>query len=79
MGFPALKHPWIESRPAPLDLSDTEILDWLNEYCDRTTYTRPTLFRRGGFTVHSDDITATAPSLRDAVCRAAASLNEANR
>lgn len=67
-----------ESLPAPLDLSDTEILDWVDEYCTQAVYNRPTKEVRGGFTVYSDDIKATEPTLREAVCAAAAILKEEN-
>ncbi len=69
---------WTERRPAPLDLSDTEILDWLSEYCDQALYTRPTSQYRGAFTLYCDDIKTTSPTLREAVCLAAAKWKEAN-
>lgn len=69
---------WTEKRPAPLNLSDTEILDWLNEYCDQAVYTRPTAQTRGGFTLYIDDQKTDAPTLREAVRMAAAKWEEAN-
>lgn len=69
---------WTERRPVPLDLTDTEILDWLSEYCDQALYTRPTRHIRGGFTLYCDDIRTTCPTLREAVCLAAAKWEEAN-
>jgi hypothetical protein len=68
----------LERRPAPLDLSDKEILDWIDEYCTQAVYNRPTKEVRGGFTVYSDDIKVTEPTLREAVCAAAAILKEEN-
>lgn len=69
---------WTEYRPAPLALTDTEILDWLNEYCDETVYNRPTPEHRGGFTLYCYDIQTSAPTLREAVCLAAAKWKEIN-
>lgn len=69
---------WTERRPVPLDLTDTEILDWLSNYCDQALYTRPTAECRGGFTLYCDDIRTTSPTLREAACLAAAKWKEAN-
>ena len=69
---------WTEHRPAPLNLTDTEILDWLSEYCDQAMYIRPTAEYLGGFTLYCDEIKATGPTLREAVRSAAAKLNEIN-
>lgn len=68
----------VERRPAPLNLSDTEILNWLGEYCDQAVYTRATLEYRGGFTLYCDDIKTNGQTLREAVCLAAAKHKEAN-
>lgn len=70
---------WTEHRPEPLQLTDTEILDWLNEYCDQAVYNRPTAQARGGFTLYCDDDRTTASTLRGAVCMAAAKWKEANQ
>ena len=67
-----------EPRPTPLNLTDTEILDWLGEYCDQALYTRPTPEYRGGFTLYCEDIKTSGETLRIAVCLAAAKLEEAN-
>lgn len=69
---------WTEHRPAPLILTDTEILDWLGEYCDQVQYHHPTPEYRGDFIVYSEDIKTSAPTLREAVCLAAAKWEEAN-
>ncbi|SEN66626.1 hypothetical protein SAMN05216404_10649 [Nitrosospira multiformis] len=69
---------WTEHRPAPLDLSDTEILDWLSEYCDQAVYTRPTQQCRGRFTLYCAEIRSSAATLREAVCLAAAKWKEVN-
>ena len=69
---------WTEHRPAPLDLSDTEILDWLSEYCDQAVYTRPTQQCHGRFTLYCDEIRSSAVTLREAVCLAAAKWKEVN-
>lgn len=73
-----LEH-WTERRPEPLEMSDTEILDWLSEYCDQAVYNRPTAQVRGGFTLYCDNDKTTNPTLRGAVCLAAAKWKEANR
>lgn len=69
---------WTEHRPAPLNLTDTEILDWLNEYCDQAVYNRPTPEYRGGFTLYCYDVRTNGRTLREAVCLAAARWKEAN-
>ena len=69
---------WTEHRPAPLDLSDTEILDWLSEYCDQAVYNHPTSQSCGGFTLSCDEIRSSASTLREAVCLAAAKWREMN-
>ena len=73
------KELWTEHRPAPLNLSDREILDWLGEYCDQAVYTRPTPQYRGGFTLYCDEIKTSGQTLREAVCLAAAKLDELNQ
>ena len=72
------KELWIERRPAPLDLSDKEILDWLAEYCDQAVYNHPTPHYGGGFTLLCDEIKTSGPTLREAVCLAAAKWKEVN-
>lgn len=69
---------WTERRPAPLNMSDTEILEWMDEYCDQAVYNKPTAEVRGGFTIYSADIKTNQPTLREAVCLAAAKLKEEN-
>lgn len=69
---------WTEPRPAPKNLGDTEILDWLDEYCDQAVYNRRTTEVRGGFTIYLGDEKTTAPTLREAVCMAAAKWEQAN-
>lgn len=70
---------WTEHRPVPLNLSDTEILDWMTEYCDQAVYNRPTPAYCGGFTLYCDDIKTQGETLREAVCLAAAKFKEVNR
>lgn len=69
---------WIERVPAPLSLTDTEILDWLSEYCEHAVYNRPTPEYSGGFVVYCDQEVTNAPTLRKAVCLAAAKFQEEN-
>ena len=71
---------WMEYRPAPLELSDSEILEWITEYCKEVVYKLPTPNYLGGFTVQSDDgVKTCAETLRDAVRLAAAKQQEANQ
>jgi hypothetical protein len=67
-----------EQELAPLDLNDTETLDWLAEYCDQAVYNRPTPQYRGGFTLYTDEGKTSAGTLREAVCLAAAKHKAAN-
>jgi hypothetical protein len=67
-----------EPEPAPLDLSDTEILDWLGEFCEQAIYNRPTPQYRGGFIIYCDNKKTKSPTLRGAVCLAAAKHKAAN-
>lgn len=68
----------VEKCPAPLDLTDTEILDFLGEYVDQIFYSRPTPNSVGGFRLYVYDQKTTGPTLRDAACLAAAKWKEAN-
>ena len=72
------KELWIERRPAPLNLTDTEILDWLGEYCDQAVYNRPAPHRCGGFILYCDETRTTGSTLRETACLAAAKWKEAN-
>lgn len=73
-----MRQHWTERTPAPLNLTDTEILDWLNEYCDQAVYNRPTPQYRGGFTLYCDNEKTHNPTLRGAVCLAAAKFKAEN-
>jgi len=70
---------WTEHRLVPLDLTDTEILDWLGEYCDKAVYVRSTPNFSGVFSLYSEEGRTNAPTLREAVCLAAAKQKEVNR
>lgn len=66
-------------RPNPSDLSDTEVLDWLNEYCECMEHSYQSDKRISGYTVYSDVAEKTfASSLREAVCMADALMQEDN-
>jgi len=73
------KELWTEHRPDPLNLSDSEILDWQTEYCDEVVYRLPTPNYAGGFTVRCLGVKTFDPTLRGAICLAAAKWKEANR
>ena len=72
------KQHWTEPRPAPLVMTDTEILDWLNEWCDGYEYTYPTKTHSAVFTLNCVDMKVSGSSLREAVQLAAAKWKEAN-
>lgn len=73
-----LEH-WTERRPAPLDMTDTEILNWENEYVIDSVRMRPTAHHLGGITLYVSGISPTqGETLREAVCLAAAKFNEIN-
>lgn len=63
----------VESRPAPLNLTDTERLDWFGEYCDKYEYSKP----KHVIIDCMGQETAEA-SFRDAIDLAAAKFEEAN-
>jgi hypothetical protein len=78
--FKALrKFDLVERRPAPASLTDTEVLDFVEEYCELVSYVRPTPEYRGGYTLDVDGITTTrGDTLREAACLAAAKFKEIN-
>ena len=67
-----------EQRPAPLEMTDTEILDWMNEWSLQMEWNRATPQYNECFTVYGEGIKGSAPTLREAVCLAAAKLKEIN-
>lgn len=69
----------VNDDPEPLNLTDTEIIQWLDEYADGVTQVRATRTTPRVFIVECDMITTTrGRTLREAVCLAAAKLEEAN-
>lgn len=69
----------LDVRPAPLNLSDREMMDWLAEYCDKLMYSRPTPQYLGCVTIFFEEGKVAGETLREAVCRAAAFQRRANR
>ena len=67
-----------EHRPVPLEMTDTEILDWLNEWCDGYEYTYPAVMQASIFTLNCVDMKVSGASLREAVQLAAAKALEIN-
>lgn len=64
---------WVEKVPAPLDMSDTEIVEWLSEHCDSAWLIN------GEWHVSPGDCPAVSkPYFRDAVKLAAAYHREIN-
>jgi hypothetical protein len=74
----AFRELWTEPRPVPEPMTDTEILDWLNEYCDGYEYTYPTKTHNAVFTLNCVDMTVKGASLREAVEMAAVKWKEVN-
>lgn len=71
---------WTEKRPAPLDLTDKEVLDWIGEYAEQVVWSRGTDDRTGFWNVYCDefDSPVSARTMREAVKLAAAKLKEIN-
>jgi hypothetical protein len=67
-----------EPRLEPLVMSDTEIVDWMNEYCGACKYTPASDIHPSRYRVTFFDGEASGPSLRDAVCLADAIWKEVN-
>ena len=66
---------WTEKRPKPLEMTDSEILDWVDEHCIPETPATP--HTRRVVTISCAYISdTTAPTLREAVQLAAAKLEE---
>jgi hypothetical protein len=63
----------VEKRPAPLNRTDTERLEWFAEYCDRYDYIKP-----GHIITDCDGQKTIAASFRAAIDAAAAKWKEAN-
>jgi hypothetical protein len=68
-----------EPRPVPEPMTDTEILDWLNEYCDGYEFMSASVAGPSIFNVFFFDGSASGDSLRVAVCNAAAIWKEMNK
>ena len=69
----------LEPLPEPLNLTDAEIIQWLDEYADGVTQVRATRTTPRVFVIECDMISTTRGwTLRQAVCLAAAKLEEAN-
>jgi hypothetical protein len=67
---------WTERRPEPLVMTDTEILDWLNEWCVEINWNRATPESIEEFVIHCDDLKTSGRTLREAVQLAAAKIAE---
>lgn len=69
----------VEHRPAPLNLTDTEILDWLGEYCDGMRHESKCSMLPGRFVIQCYGMDETSgKTLREAVCLAAAKWEKVN-
>jgi hypothetical protein len=74
----AFRAHWTEKRPAPLEMTDAERLDWFGEHCDKYEYVEPDPTRIGHHVIICDRQKTVASSFRDAVDLAAAKHKEAN-
>lgn len=72
------KRELVEKRTEPLEMTDSEIVDWLSEHRERAVYRMPTAMYEGGHEIYFDGGMVFAPVFRDAVCLAAAKLREVN-
>ena len=65
---------WVEKRPTPLSMTDTERLEWFGEYCDRYEYIKPQ-----HIIIDCLGQRKVGASFRDAIDAAAAKFKEANQ
>lgn len=69
----------VEKRPAALNMTDTQILDWLGEYCAGFRYESQCSMLPARYVVQCYGMDDTSgKTLREAVCLAAAKWEEAN-
>jgi hypothetical protein len=72
------KH-WTEPRPAPLNMTDKEILDWLDEMQPKVEWEKGDANHISGVFLDVPEIGRTfAKTVREAVCRAGSKWKEAN-
>ncbi|MEO9231600.1 MAG: hypothetical protein ABI216_21980 [Devosia sp.] len=72
------KRELVEKRTEPLEMTDSEIIDWVADRCEKHLYRMPTVMYEGGHEIYFDGGMAFAPIFRDAVCLAAAIVGELN-
>jgi hypothetical protein len=69
----------LESRPVPLNMTDKEILDWLDEMQPKVDWEKGNANQISGVFLDVPEIGRTfAKTLREAVCRAEAKWKEVN-
>lgn len=79
MNIAAYKLHWTEPRVEPLVMTADEILDFLSEYAVGITIVDPTPTRPPLCSLVCEELgTVRAPTLRKAVCLAAAQMEELN-
>lgn len=66
-----LRH-WTQPRIQPLSMTDSEILDWQAQFVDQAVYVQGDESIASGFLLYHGDDKTKAPTLREAVCLAAA-------
>ena len=69
---------WTEKRPAPLVMTDKEVLDWLGKHAHKAEWMRGTDEYVGHWNLYADDLAdkVRGDTLREVVCLAAAMLEE---
>lgn len=67
---------WTEKRTRPLEMTDTERLDWFSEHCDKYEYVNPTPIGIGHHVIICGEQKTIAANFRDAIDEAAAKFKE---
>lgn len=68
----------VESRPAPMSMTDPERWEWFKEYCDSYKYVRPTKTTLGQHVIICDGVETAAANFDDAIDAAVAKFKAAN-
>ena len=73
------KH-WTVRQPEPLQMTDSEVLDWIAEHCEQVVYCAPSAAFVQGWNLFVPELPRAVKgyTLREAVCLAAAKLKQAN-
>ena len=69
---------WTEKRHAPADLTDSEILDFIDEYVDSIQHIPASQVSARRFVIEMDGMKVRAGTLREAICLAKAVFDKEN-